>query len=891
MLDLNNYYIKRRLLLTPNQRLARKLIAEACDIKFQQNSYIVLHEFNIKSLGDYINDLYNLSIENGYLDHGRYTINAWQREIIFKYLIKEYNRTAEANNESILPESIYRKIIQAWSIATNWQLDWQTWKNYHQIEAKIFCHIANAYINHLDQHELIDPDCRIDALLSLSQTQLNNINNCSVIELYGFDDYSPKLLQFFERLKDFDVTVNILDENKSIPERVELFAAANNEHEYYGLAQWAKQQIADNCKNVGVVVPNLATHRNKLIKIFEEVIPNRQSWNISGGDPISLMAVVKVALTLLHLVIYESISLHNLRYVLKSNYYYKSSDDDLSRTNSAIDHLLSDLEYGGYTEVTLQHLLQKLNLISSHFIHIFVPNVKKIKSEDLFTSHQKMLLPSQWVSLFSEILISMGWPAGQNIEESNTGININSTEFQAITQFQMSLQQIKQLDPIWGSKPANIVFNELKNLLEHTPFQIQTDQNQIDILGMLEGAGIKYSKLWLFNMTSDVWPGSADPNPFIPVEIQRQHQLPHATAEREYAYAEKLTTRYFSSSDHLIISYSKHEKDKENTLSLLLSDLVVQDKKMKDLWIPSVEHTTFETCKLLSLVDERGPPQEKIHIKGGVKALNLQSLCPFRAFAETRLNATGRFKLTIGPAAWLRGQIIHKVLENIFKNFVNKQQLIEFCESSTYNEQLHQFITTAIKDFQLRYNNIFTHGIVLIEIELIYDLIGKWLGVEIARNNFTVWALEQEYLLKLEDLSFKVRVDRIDQVDATSETKYIIIDYKTSKQNINNLFAEELSNVQLPLYTLIEQIPQVDAILFAEILDDGYGFNGLTDENIRITGSVTVNEWQELQQGWKKDINKIATDFKNGHAEVKPRDASICHNCHLPTFCRKDEVW
>jgi ATP-dependent helicase/nuclease subunit B len=910
-IDLNKYYNSDKLLLTPNQRLARELVSVAC----KQKSSKVLSNFNIQSINDFITKLFDSIAETGLLDKPYFVLNHWQRELLFKKIISQRAQNNADNFDDfaeISANSFYKKAVQAWSITQQWQLDWSDWGNYIQPESKLFSQWADLYKQHLAKHHYLDPDDKLNIIINLLNqnegTSLLKFVIFSEIDFYGFDDYSVQIINFITKLKAASIKVNILDQSieeftdiEHVSNNIAVYPADNQQDEYHAVANWAKHHYDNNVEKIGIIVPDLAKHRAELIKVFEQIIPERQIWNISGGEFLSKIAVIKAAVIILEVVISEKVNLSDLRFLLKSDYYLKYviaanielPAHDAIRINSLIDQLLSRLENDGYRKLTLSEVIFNINNFNKPLADILSICNSTIKEQEL-------RLPSNWSQLFSKLLLDLGWPAGHSdLIDINNKLyklqNISSVVYQAIGQWHNCLQQLFLLDNIYGSVAVAHLFKDFKELLDNTPFQIQTDQNKIDILGMLEGAGIHYDKLWLFNLTSDVWPSIPDPNPFIPIDVQRKYNLPHATAERELTYAKNLTKRYLSSAADIVISYSKMQNDQENHLSALISQeckiycvdsYINNGVNTKDIYL-SNDKSTFSIKYFL---DEYGPKITKAHIQSGVKAIKLQAACPFRSFSETRLNAVNSYKLNIGPSPQIRGEIIHKVLETIFNEFNTKQKLCDFKSNlELYNSKLHEIIFASINLFKSRYQHIFTTGIIIIETELIYDIIDQWLDLELVREDFTVFALEKKYLLKLNNIEFNVRVDRIDQM-VNDEQDLVIIDYKTKEQKISNLYAEQLLEPQLPLYFFINDLKNAAAVLYAQVIEDKPGYSGVSSKEFNIPGCRHVSEWEFLINKWENNLNKLADEYSAGYASVKPiHKEKTCNQCSLLALCRKDE--
>ena len=61
----------------------------------------------------------------------------------------------------------------------------------------------------------------------------------------------------------------------------------------------------------------------------------------------------------------------------------------------------------------------------------------------------------------------------------------------------------------------------VKRLAAQTLFQPEAPDVPIQVLGVLESAGLEFDHLWVMGLTDEAWPIPARPNPFIPVALQR----------------------------------------------------------------------------------------------------------------------------------------------------------------------------------------------------------------------------------------------------------------------------------------------------------------------------------------------------------------------------------
>jgi hypothetical protein len=52
---------------------------------------------------------------------------------------------------------------------------------------------------------------------------------------------------------------------------------------------------------------------------------------------------------------------------------------------------------------------------------------------------------------------------------------------------------------------------------------------------VLESAGIEFDHLWVMGLTDEAWPIHPRPNPFLPLEAQRQARVPEASSSHARA--------------------------------------------------------------------------------------------------------------------------------------------------------------------------------------------------------------------------------------------------------------------------------------------------------------------------------------------------------------------
>src|SRR5690606_22483190 len=118
----------------------------------------------------------------------------------------------------------------------------------------------------------------------------------------------------------------------------------------------------------------------------------------------------------------------------------------------------------------------------------------------------------------------------------------------------------------------------------------------IQILGLVEAAGLEVDYLWLTQMDEQTWPPRSAANPLLPSQLQQQHAMPRASSAGELTYAQNLTQRLLSSATHLIFSYAKQGQNEELQASPLIKHFPV----INELQLADVYNTSSEQLDVLT---------------------------------------------------------------------------------------------------------------------------------------------------------------------------------------------------------------------------------------------------------------------------------------------------
>jgi len=698
--------------------------------------------------------------------------------------------------------------------------------------------------------------------------------------LIGFDELSPliKRLQIFLQAHNRLFTLKLPSQGDSAAKRMQFLTSAIEVQE---MARWAYQEVSRN-KNatVGCILPNLAQRREEVTHIFEDVFYaenefhhfNAPPYNISASKRLSDFPLIHTALILLSFN-KNIIELQDLSALLRTPFIKASGYEFDNRV--ILDIKLRAI---GVKNLKISQLLSEKFFENDcpHF-QIALSHFFSLRKQD----HACFPI-SEWAKLFAQQLHEMGWPGERTL---------TSTEFQLVERFKKCLEEYFSLERFTQPMNFNTAFEKLRNLLNFTLFQPKGQDQPIQILGILEASSIPFDALWIAGLDNETWPPPCSPNPFIPFEIQKQNNMPHATSERELTFSLNITTRLLENAKHIFFTHAQYDGDRALAVSPLITRFPLITMVIKPF--ESIEKQIYLSQSLESYLDDIGPQIYNTSVRGGSSVLKSQANCPFQAFAKYRLHAHPINEVQIGLAFHERGLLVHEILAKFWQSTKTHEQLMVYSD-----QQLHGLIDTVIDEVLTRYKceHPYSSKNQILELERarLKRLIREWIEIEKTRQPFEVTCCEERQSAQIGGLLLDLQIDRMDRlIDGT----YLLIDYKTGKPSFLDWFEERPSEPQLPLYSTITSFP-LSGVLFGQIRQGDSTFKGLTTYEGIVPGAITfdrlkneyIDSLQSLILSWRETLTQLAEDFCQGKAQVEPKDVTTCQYCHLQTLCRIQSV-
>jgi probable DNA repair protein len=636
------------------------------------------------------------------------------------------------------------------------------------------------------------------------------------------------------------------------PERRKL---RDSSEEIRSAASWARSLLeADPETQIGIIVaPDLTRARPKVEQILREVL-GAGAFHLSVGPSIAEYPIVRSALLMLEFA-QGHLLLPRAGMLLRSPFLGGSEKEWSKRAQ-----LDAKLRKNGVWNVTLQSLRDE----ATH-----CPELQRVlrRVEKLSRKLSQEQSPSDWSRSIEDLLDGFGWPGDRTP---------NSREFQTIEAWRNLLSGLAALDLV--APPMNIaqLIDWLHREAANLPFQAEDEGAPVQVMGMLEAAGLRFDHLWILGLHDEALPAPANPNPFLPTSLQRLYRLPHSSPERELDFAKKLMERLLASAPDVVLSYPAAEGDRALAPSPLVADGTWREDSAvhSSDWIARMRASAvFE-----EMADEIGPALVQGDSTGGASLFKDMAACPFRAFARHRLAARSLEETDLGLSYRDRGTTIHKALEIIWLELGSHARLMELSEND-----VQALIARGAEAAVAKLGPGIGRDL---EKQRLQRLLPEWLDIEKSRSPFTVSGIETERVVAIEGLQIRVRADR---VDALPDGREIILDYKTGQLKSRGWEGDRPDEPQLPLYCATGDRPVAGAA-FAMIRTGELRFRGLTasDAGLPALTKMPIDpalpfERQLLE--WRGVLEHLAEDFRDGRAEVDPKPGA-CDNCGLRAFCR-----
>jgi probable DNA repair protein len=483
----------------------------------------------------------------------------------------------------------------------------------------------------------------------------------------------------------------------------------------------------------------------------------------------------------------------------------------------------------------------------------------------------------------------MGWPGDRTL---------TSVEHQTLAKFQDTLAEFGSLDAVAPRVSARQALHRFQELLRDTPFEPEAASANVIVIDARTSAGMQFDALWVVGLQADRMPAPLNPDPLIPLELQRAAHVPEATAAGSLELSKLQLHRWTRSAPTVVLSWPERDGDAELTISPLIARFKAAERIEKT--IPSLRECLFRhrpTAELLR--DDRAPALIGSTASGGATILELQSRCSFKAHAQLRLKAQPLSRVSLGVDPADRGGILHSVLQDIWGSLGTQAALLALS-----NEALEQRVRESAQRHAaatLQPDSRVRERLAALEIQSTVRQVMTLLAIEKERPPFRVRFAEASERYSIGGLNVTLRPDRIDEL---SEGGELLIDYKLGASHLPSHWIDRTPgrprSPQLPLYGLAHG-NELRALAFVVLAAGKVEYRGWSDgaqvgpgvvayppKRLRVDLGDPM-DWRALQDQWHFTLTRLAERFVAGEAPVDPLQGE-CDHCHLSTLCRIHEI-
>ncbi len=710
------------------------------------------------------------------------------------------------------------------------------------------------------------------------------------IEFAGFDQTAPQEQRLREILMKHGVQVTEYVTTQAEPAQTQHVNLENQEAECRAAVAWVKQHLDENPNaKLAIITPLLNETRNQLADLLDDVFypasvrpglaESACCYNFSLGTPLAQQPIIQAALNMLRLVSSYQLQQTDVSGMLLSPFWSASQQEADARAllDAKIrEHLPTQFTWANLIAFARNQHGKGLDIARL---------LADIQSANSLIPNRKSAA-SQWVQTLTALLDALNWPGERAI---------TSLEHQAVNAWQKALQQLSKLDVLGKSFSLSEAVHVMQKICTEQVFQAETlDEPAIQILGMMEALSAPVDAMWVMGMNDHIWPPAARPNPLLPAFIQRAAMLPNADNSVQAAFAASVQQRLLHSAGHIIFSSSQTENNSQLRASPLMKDIAPLET------MPLAETLAEKLSRLgnqdlVHVEDHLAPAvQAGEHVSGGTGLFRAQAICPAWAFYQYRLGAKALKTPSNGLDAMSRGILVHAVLAAFWqkRHFADLRDM----HADDFSEALTQAIQQALQDFSTE-QNIVSSGLLELEQERLYKLIGDWLEFEKARDiAFNTVASEAEKKVMICGIEVTLKIDRIHQLEHGGIE---FIDYKTGqKPDINSWGENRIIEPQLPIYAAFysEDASHVIGVQFGMVKIAEHAFSGVSEtdfeaeiEKRKPKFTQNFTHWQDLLAHWKASIEAMAQEIKSGEASIKFKDEKDLMYCEVVPVLRLPE--
>ena len=678
-------------------------------------------------------------------------------------------------------------------------------------------------------------------------------------------------------------------------QRVFFYHAADESAEFAACALWCRQRLQENPgARLLVVTQDAARRRGEIERVFQRFLGDSENpahpsrlFEFSLGVPLAQLVLARSALLALRWLD-GPLQEPELDWLICTGHLAADAAESralaafmralrhrgLERTHWSLDSFLR--QYAGQPlppawVARMRQARQRLQEFS--------------RKHAVARQQAAQANPLAWAELVPQLLQTAGWPGGRAF---------SSAEFQAMRRWEQALEGCASLGFNARRIPWSAFLAALERTLNETLYSQESEDAPVLIAGPAESAGLDADGIWFLGASEDAWPASGAANPLLPIDVQRDAEMPHASALLDWRLAEAVTHRLLASAQEIRFSFARTAEGVEARPSRLIVKIAGPPQNL-----PADLHAQRAADPHTEWFDDRSQvPFPGGALRGGAGVLTAQSQCAFKAFALARLGADAWEPAQAGLTAAQRGRLLHAVLHSIWSG--PPQGIRSHAELLQKLPDLGAFVRNHVRAafaeaLPPAAREAMPPAYLALEETRLVTVASEWLHFEAERVPFNIAHTEVDATAQIGGLALTLRLDRIDRL---SDESHLVVDYKTGNVSPKLWELPRPDDVQLPVYAgfALESANQLPGgLVFAKVRAGQHEFAGrVLDANGQLLAGLGSRKalvkdplTEEALRGWRAYILGLASAFIQGRAEVNPRDyPKTCERCGLQTLCR-----
>jgi ATP-dependent helicase/nuclease subunit B len=730
---------------------------------------------------------------------------------------------------------------------------------------------------------------RLAALCALDDAQLPDVlaqmaapswlREADDVVLHGFIALTPQQRRLVTALRGAGMPIVEAPASAGDPCIGRCASFATPRDELAGALGFARARLAAEPQaRIAIVVADLDERRNDIVALADEILCPEQAlalaadaprpYLVSLGERLSSLPIVACALDLVALAT-GPVDATGAACVIRSPFLPQGRERWIVRARVERHWLALGQRRVAWPDVVAA--LRCDPVLQQRFAALTPPS-------------SAVRLPREWARTWSDWLAALGWPG--------TGA-LTSHQWQAREAWSAALAKFAAQGMVTGTLSPVAALDSLRALMGDVLFQPEAPPAQIQILGVLEAAGLSFDHAWLAGFDAQRWPGASAPNPFLPLQWQHARGVPRAHPDSTLAQARQITAELRVIAPEIIVSHAQTIDDAPVSVSPLFAGWQAVDVAQ----LPHAGRLTdaIEPVSMELWTQRDAPPVAAgAAMRGGATLFESQSACPFQAYAHHRLDAHAFPECPEGLSASERGIILHAMLAAFWDDVGDHATLMALDEAAVSARIDAAVQAGKAKLGTLRWRAL-APAIARAEAGRLAATLRAWIDEgERPRPPFRVRAHETLTACEIGGLALRIRIDRIDELAAGG---LAIVDYKSGKAIApGRWFRERPEGLQLAVYA--EAVGQttaepIRALAYAQVKAGNVGIVGLAEESALWPGLGTagasrlgVGDWMQARGALHERVAALAHEIRAGVADVAPRHSSTCRYCDLHALCR-----